>query len=71
VSTNESKGAENPMSQKMKEKNKTRTQIKDLTRDEKELSADEKKKIQGGADRLVGGGIRSTSANSVPFDSSK
>lgn len=60
------------MSKEMKEKKvNARTRIKELPREEKELSAEEKKKIQGGANRLVGGGIRGSGTNSVPVDSAE
>jgi hypothetical protein len=60
------------MTEEMKENRRhSRTEIKDLPRDEKELSVKEKKQIQGGADRLVGGGIRSTgNASGGPIDNS-
>jgi hypothetical protein len=35
-----------------------RTQVKDLPREERELTADEQKKVQGGATRAVQPGIR-------------
>lgn len=38
--------------------NKRRTQVKDLPREEKELTTDEQKDIQGGATRVVTPGIR-------------
>ena len=39
---------------------KRRTQVNDLPREEKELTADEQKKVQGGATRAVTPGIRTT-----------
>lgn len=47
------------MEEKKKDTTKNRrTQINDLPREEKELTADEQKNIQGGATRAVTPGIR-------------
>lgn len=50
---------------------KTRTEITDLKREEQELSIEQQKKIQGGANRLVGGGIRGSGTTSVTVDSAE
>ena len=44
--------------------NKRRTQVNDLPRAERELTANEQKKVQGGATRAVTPGIRTTTTGS-------
>ena len=49
------------MAKKEKETNRTnkrRTQVKELPKEEKELSADEQKKVKGGSLRLYVGDLR-------------
>ena len=40
-----------------------RTQVKDMPRPERELSAEEQKSVMGGATRIIPGGVRSNAAN--------
>ncbi len=51
---------------KKTDKQTRRTEIKDLPRDEQELSTDEQKEIQGGATRVVTPGIRTTTSEPPP-----
>ena len=45
------------------ENNKQRTEIKDLPREEKELSEDEQKKVRGGLTKVGAGTLTLNSAN--------
>jgi hypothetical protein len=51
-------------------KKESRINIEDLPHEEKELSADEQKQVQGGATRAVTPGIRTGGTNAVAGDGS-
>jgi hypothetical protein len=50
------------------QKKESRIKIEDLPQEEKELSADEQKQVQGGATRAVTPGIRTGGTNAVAED---